>query len=61
MIPGIGDIIKNGNGHWLIYDRVDYPNEVVQYKLFILESGEWGSFTAPFGGEMPAGLFSIVA
>jgi len=61
MILNLGDIVFNGHDHWLVYDRVNYPEDVVQYKLYVLEGGTWETYTAPFAGDMPSSIFTIVA
>ena len=56
MIPNLGDIVHNGWQHWIIYDRIDYPQSVVQYKILVLETGDFTTYTAPFSGDLEKGF-----
>ena len=60
MIPNLGDIIYNGYEHWLVYDRVEYPNEVIQYKVYDLDRDTYSTYTAPHNGVLPD-LFTLAA
>jgi len=60
MIPNLGDIICNRYEHWLVYDRVEYRNNVIQYKVYVLDRDTYSTYTAPHNGVLPD-LFTLAA
>ena len=60
MIPEIGDIIGSLFGHnWLLYDFVEYPNDVGQWKIFDFTSRTFQYYTTPFGRGIPGFFYKV--